>query len=60
MKNISLRITSLMEEDRVPPRCGNLKISPAEEDSILNSVENARSKNSFCFINFPFFVFVDF
>ena len=46
MKNISLRITSRMEEDRVPPRCGNLKISPAEEDSILNSVENALPENS--------------
>ena len=46
MKNIALKITSQMEEDRVPPRCGNLKISPAEEDSILNSVENALPENS--------------
>ena len=41
MKNIALKITSKMEEDRVPPRCGNIKISPAEEDSILDCVENA-------------------
>ena len=41
MKHIHLRITSKMEEDRVPPRCGNLKITPAEEDSILDCVENA-------------------
>ena len=46
MKNISLRITTQMEEDRVPPRIGNLKISPAEEHSILNSVENALPENS--------------
>ena len=46
MKHIALKITSQMEEDRVPPRCGNLKISPAEEDSILNSVENALPENS--------------
>jgi uncharacterized beta-barrel protein YwiB (DUF1934 family) len=45
MKNISLRITSKMDEDRVPPRCGNLKISQAEEDSILNSVEDALPEN---------------
>ena len=45
MKNISLRITSRMDEDRVPPRCGNLKISQAEEDSILNSVEDALPEN---------------
>lgn len=41
MKHIHLRITSKMEEDRVPPRCGNIKITPAEEDSILDCVENA-------------------
>jgi uncharacterized beta-barrel protein YwiB (DUF1934 family) len=34
-----------MDEDRVPPRCGNLKISQAEEDSILNSVEDALPEN---------------
>ena len=45
MKNISLKITSKMDEDRVPPRCGNLKISQAEEDSILNSVEDALPEN---------------
>ena len=45
MKHIALKITSQMEEDRVPPRCGNLKISPAEEDSILNSVEDALPEN---------------
>ena len=45
MKNISLRITSKMDEDRVPPRCGNLKISQAEEDSILYSVEDALPEN---------------
>ena len=45
MKNIALKITSKMEEDRVPPRCGNLKISQAEEDSILNSVEDALPEN---------------
>ena len=45
MKHIALKITSQMEEDRVPPRCGNLKISQAEEDSILNSVEDALPEN---------------
>ena len=45
MKNIALKITSKMDEDRVPPRCGNLKISQAEEDSILNSVEDALPEN---------------
>ena len=45
MKNIALKITSKMDEDRVPPRCGNLKITQAEEDSILNSVEDALPEN---------------
>ena len=45
MKNIALKITSKMEEDRVPPRCGNLKITPAQEDSILDCVENALPEN---------------
>ena len=46
MKHIHLRITSQMEEDRVPPRCGNIKITPSQEDSILDSVENALPENS--------------
>ena len=46
MKNIALKITSQMEEDRVPPRCGNIKITPSQEDSILDSVENALPENS--------------
>ena len=46
MKHIHLRITSKMEEDRVPPRCGNIQISPAEEDTILDSVENALPEES--------------
>ena len=46
MKNITLKITSQMEEDRVPPRCGNIKITPSQEDSILDSVENALPENS--------------
>jgi uncharacterized beta-barrel protein YwiB (DUF1934 family) len=35
-----------MEEDRVPPRCGNIKITPAEEDTILDCVENALPEES--------------
>ena len=46
MKHIHLRITSKMEEDRVPLRCGNMKITPAEEDTILDSVENALPEES--------------
>ena len=46
MKHIHLRITSQMEEDRVPLRCGNIQISPAEEDTILDSVENALPEES--------------
>ena len=46
MKHIHLRITSKMEEDRVPLRCGNMKITPAEEDTILDFVENALPEES--------------